>query len=252
MSARLALLLAALLAVLASAPVAGALAGVLGWPGSPFDGARLASLAAQHLLLVIGGAGPAVLVGVAVGVWVTRPEGAGRALRPLADAGAAAAQAVPPVVVVALAFPALGFGAGPTLLALGLYALMPVLRATIAAIEALPADAPLAARALGMTEREALRDVVLSLAWPALLPGVRSAVLLATATAAVGSLAGAATLGTPIILGLQTMNGLLIWQGAAATAALAFLCDAVLAALERRAVDARAGRCEAARRETRA
>lgn len=231
MSARTAFLLAALLALLASGPVAAALLG-----GTPFDDARLLRLAAQHLALVLGGAVPAVLLGVALGVWVTRGGGA---LRPLVDAGGAAAQAVPPVVVVALAFPALGFGAAPVLLALALYAFMPVLRATVAALEAMPPDAALAATALGMTEGQALRQVVLPLAWPALLPGLRSAVLLATATAAVGSLAGAATLGTPIILGLQTMNGLLLWQGAAATAALAFALDGMLASLaaRRRAPD---------------
>jgi len=228
---RLGLLLAALLALLSTGEVAGALAGAAGLSGAPFDTWRLLTLAGQHLLLVLGGAGPAVLAGIALGLWVTRPEGAGQALRPVADAAAAAAQAIPPVVVVALAFPVLGFGAAPTLLALSLYAFMPVLRATIAAVEAQPPDAVLAARALGMTEAQALRQVVVPLAWPDMLPGVRTAVLLAAATAAVGSLAGAATLGTPIILGLQTMNELLIIQGAAATASLAFLCDAALAGL---------------------
>lgn len=224
--------LALLLGLLASAPVAGALWRALGRTGEPYATARLLALGLDHLLLVLGGAGPAVLAGLALGLLVTRP--AGRGLRPLADAAAAAAQAVPPVVVVALAFPALGFGAPPTLLALMLYAVMPVLRGTVAAVEALPPDALLAARALGMTEAEALRQVVLPLAWPAILPGLRTAVLLGAATAAVGALAGAATLGTPIVLGLQTMNELLILQGAAATAALAFALDAALALLARR------------------
>lgn len=240
-----ALALAALLAFLASAPGAALLARGLGLEGTPFDTIRLLGLAGQHLLLVLGGAGPAVLLGIAVGLWVTRPAGAGRALRPVADAGAAAAQAIPPVVVVALAFPALGFGAAPTLLALALYALMPVLRATIAAVEATPPDAVLAARAMGMEERQALWRVVLPLAWPAMLPGVRTALLLAAATAAVGSLAGAATLGTPIILGLQTMNELLILQGAAATAALAFLCDAALGLLAARLTGGRGAAIQA-------
>jgi osmoprotectant transport system permease protein len=226
-----ALILAAVLALLASGAGAGLLARSLGLEGPPFDDGRLLGLAGQHLLLILGGAGPAVLAGIALGLWVTRPDGAGRALRPVADAAAAAAQAIPPVVVVALAFPTLGFGAAPTLLALSLYAFMPVLRATIAAVEAQPPGVVLAARAMGMTEAQALRQVVVPLAWPEMLPGVRTAVLLAAATAAVGSLAGAATLGTPIILGLQTMNEVLILQGAAATASLAFLCEAALGLL---------------------
>jgi len=223
--------LALILGGLATAPVAGLLWQAAGRSGEPFPTLRLAGLAWDHALLVLGGAGPAALLGLALGIAVTRP--AGRGLRPIADAAAAAAQAVPPIVVVALAFPALGFGAAPTVIALSLYALMPVIRGTVAAIEALPADAPFAARALGMSEGEVLRRVVLPLAWPAILPALRVAVLLAVATAAVGALAGASTLGTPIILGLQNANELLILQGAAATAALAFACDGALALLAR-------------------
>lgn len=233
MTAAASFALALLLGALASAPVAGLLwRAVAERAGEPFPTGRLAALGLEHALLVLGGAGPAVLAGLALGLFVTRPGG--RALRPLADAAAAAAQAVPPVVVVALAFPVLGFGAAPTVLALLLYAVMPVLRGTVAAVEALPPEVTFAARALGMTEAEALRRVVVPLAWPAILPALRVAVLLAVATAAVGALAGAATLGTPIVLGLQTMNELLILQGAAATAALAFAFDGALALLAQR------------------
>ncbi len=69
----------------------------------------------------------------------------------------AAAQAVPPVVVVALAVPALGLGVAPTLLALLLYAVMPVLRGTVAALEAVPPDAVAATEALGFLPVRALR-----------------------------------------------------------------------------------------------
>jgi osmoprotectant transport system permease protein len=146
-------------------------------------------------------------------------------LRPLVDTLAAALQAVPPVVVVALAFPALGFGAGPTLLALVFYCLMPVLRGTIAAIETAPADAKDAARAMGFTRLQIVYRIELPLALPLIAESVRIALVLAVATAAVGALAGAATLGTPIITGLQNQNEVQILQGAAATASLAFLLE---------------------------
>ena len=157
---------------------------------------------------------------------MTRP--AGRALRPFADALVAAAQAVPPVVVVALAFPVLGFGAAPTLLALLLYAVMPVLRGTVAALDSVPPDARNAAEALGFPPLRALREVELPLAAPVLLSALRVALATSVGTAAVGALAGAETLGTPIVLGLQNQNQLLVLQGAAATAALAFLADGAL------------------------
>ena len=125
------------------------------------------------------------------GILVTRP--AGRPLRPIADALVAASQAVPPVVVVALAFPVLGFGAAPTVLALVIYCVMPILRGTAAALDAASGDVAEAARAMGMTPCQVLRQVELPLALPVVAEaqcGSRS--ILAIATAAVGALAGAA------------------------------------------------------------
>lgn len=217
-------------AVLASPGAAGPLLGALGVAGRdavPIE--RLLDLAASHALIALLALVPAGLVGVGLGMLVTRP--AGRSLRPLADALVAASQAVPPVVVVALAFPVLGFGMAPTALALAIYCVMPVLRATVAALEATGGGVAEAARAMGMTPVQVLREVEIPLAWPVVMESLRIALILAIATAAVGALAGARTLGTPIIIGLQNQNEVAIFQGAAATGALAFLADALLIAL---------------------
>ena len=223
------LLLALLLAALAAPQGAALLARALNEAAPPFPGDRLASLALTHAGLALAGALPASLLGVALAIWVTRPRG--RGMRPAADALAAASQAVPPVVVVALAVPAFGFGLWPTAVALLLYALMPVLRATVAALEAVPPDARAAAEAIGMPATRILAEVELPLAFPLILDGVRIALVLAVATAAVGALAGTATLGTPIVLGLQNQNQVMVVQGAAATAALAFAAEGALLAL---------------------
>jgi osmoprotectant transport system permease protein len=223
------LLLALLLAALASPQVAARLGQAIGDPGAPFPADRIAGLALAHAGLSLVGVLPAALLGIALGIAVTRP--AGRALRGGVDALAAGAQAVPPVVVVALAVPAFGFGPWPTALALLLYALMPVLRATVAALEAVPPEARAAAEAIGMPPRRILAEVEWPLAWPLVLDGLRIALVLAVATAAVGALAGAATLGTAIVIGLQNQNQVLVVQGAAATAALAFAAEAALLAL---------------------
>ena len=221
------LTLGALLALLSEAHVAALSWRALGGASrEAFPPARLLDLSLSHAGLALAGLLPAALVGIGLGVAVTRPEGG--ALRPLVDRIAAAAQAVPPVVVVALSFPALGFGPAPTMLALFLYSLMPILRGTVAALEAAPPDAKAAAQAIGLTPAQTLREVELPLAWPVILQALRIALVLAIATAAVGALAGAATLGTPIILGLQNQNELYILQGAAATAALAFLADGIV------------------------
>jgi osmoprotectant transport system permease protein len=227
------LALSALAAGLASPAVARTL---LGGGREAFPVERLLSLAWSHLAITVLALVPSGLAGVALGILITRPYG--RALRPLADALAAAFQAVPPVVVVALAFPILGFGAAPTVLALAVYCIMPVLRGTAAALDGASGDAGEAARAMGLTPGQILRQVELPLAFPVLAEALRVALILAVSTAAVGALAGAATLGTPIIIGLQNQNEVYILQGAAATGALAFLADgcflALVAGLQRR------------------
>jgi osmoprotectant transport system permease protein len=134
-------------------------------------------------------------------------------------------------VVVALAVPAFGFGLWPTAFALLLYGLMPVLRATVAGLESVPPDARAAAIAIGLPPARVLAEVEWPLAWPVVLDGLRVALVLGIATAAVGALAGATTLGTPIVLGLQNQNQVLVVQGAAATASLAFAAEGLLLAL---------------------
>jgi osmoprotectant transport system permease protein len=191
-----------------------------------FPADRLVALAASHAQLAMLAMLPAAIIGVGLGMLVTRPAGAG--LRPFVDQLAAASQAVPPVVVVALAFPVLGFGAAPTVLALILYGLMPILRSTVAAFEAISADVRSAAGAMGMTAGQVLREVEWPLARPVILGGLRVALVLSVATAAVGALAGAETLGTPIIIGLQNQKELYVLQGAAGTAALAFFAEGLL------------------------
>lgn len=221
------LALSGLAALLALPGLAAPLIAALGLgPKAAYPVDRLLDWGRSHALIALGAVVPAALIGVAAGIAVTRPGG--RGWRPLADRLVAASQAVPPVVVVALAFPVLGFGPAPTVLALAVYCVMPLLRGTVAAIEAQPGDAAEAARAMGLRPAQILREVELPLALPVIAESLRVALVLAVATAAVGALAGASTLGTPIIVGLQNQNEAYILQGAAATAALALLADGLL------------------------
>lgn len=196
---------------------------------------RLTELAAHHLAIAGSGLALIAAIGVTAGILATRRFAEG--WRGAIDAAAALAQGLPPVVVVALALPVLGFGAPPTLLALLAYGIMPTLRSTVGAIEAVPAEAREAATAMGLTPAQILTRVELPLAATGILDALRVALVLSIATAAIGALAGASTLGTPIVAGLQNRNLVAMWQGATATAALAFLGDGlvlVLAALVRR------------------
>lgn len=187
------------------------------------------SLLGWHLALSLGAVALAALIGIPAGIIATRRGG--KRLRPLLDAVFSLAQSIPPVAAIALSLPLLGFGAAPTLLALVLYAGLPLLRATVSGLDSVPPGAMEAARGLGLSSWQRLRDVELPLARPVMLSGLRVAVTLSVATTAVGAIAGARCLGTPIVTGLANANPSYVLQGAIFTAWLALLLDRALGLL---------------------
>ncbi|MDP3083791.1 MAG: ABC transporter permease [Rubrivivax sp.] len=189
------------------------------------------ALLGAHAALV----GLSSLVAVGIGVlaaWsVTRPAGA--AFRPLLETLVAIGQAVPPVAVLALAVPVIGFGDWPALVALTLYGLLPIVRGTLAGIESVPTAVLEAADGLGLSRWQRLWQAELPLALPALLAGVRTSVVINIGTAAIASTVGARTLGSPIIVGLAGFNLAYVLQGALLVGGLAIVADMAFARLGR-------------------
>ncbi|MES2959993.1 MAG: ABC transporter permease [Pseudomonadota bacterium] len=181
------------------------------------------ALLASHLAIVIASSALSLLAGVGAGVFVTRR--AGREFRPLVETLVAVGQTVPPVAVLAIAVPLIGFGALPALIALALYGLLPIVRATIAGLESVPQGVRDAADGAGMSATQRLLRVELPLAMPVLLAGVRSSVIINIGTAAVASTVGAKTLGSPIIVGLAGFNTAYVIQGALLVGLLAVVTD---------------------------
>jgi len=190
----------------------------------------LLALVAEHLEMVILSSGITVLIGLPLGIWVTRRRG--RAFLPLATNLTAIGQTFPPVAVLALAVPALGFGFWPTIAALFLYGLLPVVRNTIEGLEGVPADVLDAAYGAGMSRLQALIKVELPLAAPVILAGIRISVVINIGTATIGAAIGAGGLGSPIIAGLVEFNIAYILEGAIPAALLALLVDGLLANVE--------------------
>lgn len=197
----------------------------------------LADLLWQHLGLVLVCSVMATLVGIATGVAVTRPRG--RAFAPLAQTLATTSQTFPPIAVLALAVPMVGFGELPALMALTLYGLLPVLQATLAGLAAVPASVIESARAMGLTARQVLWRVEVPLALPVWVAGVRTSVIISIGTAAIASTVGAKTLGSPIIVGLSGFNTAYVLQGAVLVGLLAVAADMAFERLAQR-VDWRA------------
>ena len=177
----------------------------------------------QHMLLVGASSLFSVVAGSAIGVWVTRTSG--YFFKPLVESILAMSQAFPPVAVLALAVPVVGFGELPALLALALYGLLPVVQGTVSGLQGVPATQRQAALSLGMTASQCLRYIDLPLALPVWLSSVRTSVIINIGTAAIASTVGAKTLGSPIIIGLSGFNTAYVLQGAILVALLAVVVD---------------------------
>ena len=164
-------------------------------------------------------------------VLVTRP--AGREFLPLARTITSVGQTFPPVAVLALAVPIMGFGAGPTLVALFLYGLLPVFENTLAGLTTQPANVAEAARGMGLTHRQRLWQVDLPLALPVILGGMRLTAVISLGTATIGSTVAARTLGEVIIAGLLSSNTAFVLQGGLVVGIIAVLIHEGFQALER-------------------
>jgi osmoprotectant transport system permease protein len=190
----------------------------------------LLRLTTQHLALVFGSLLLAVLVGVPVGIWAwARPRWAGWLL-----GAVGVLQTIPSLALLAFLIAVLGtIGFWPALLALFVYALLPIVRNTHAGLDGVAPGLTMAACALGLTARQALWTVQLPLALPVLLAGVKTAAVINVGTATVAAFIGAGGLGERIVAGLAVSDSSLMLAGALPAAALALVVQWAFDALGR-------------------
>ncbi len=187
----------------------------------------------DHLALVAGASLAATILALLMGIFVTRKAGA--EFLPLSRSVVNIGQTFPPVAVLALAVPAVGFGVKPTLIALVLYGLLPIFENTIVGLHEVPAATLDAARGMGMGDMRRLFLVELPLALPVILAGIRLSVVINLGTATIGSTVAAKGLGEVIIAGLQSSNTAFILQGGVIVGLLAVLVYDALGFVERQA-----------------
>jgi osmoprotectant transport system permease protein len=202
--------------------------------GAPaiYDQGNLLSLALAHLATVLAAALASTLVAVALGIFVTRPAGA--AFLPLSRTLVNIGQTFPPVAVLAVAVPLVGFGQWPTLIALFAYGLLPIFENTIAGLDSVPPAVREAADGMGMSPGERLRQVELPLALPLIMEGVRLSLVINVGTATIGSTVAAKGLGEVIIAGLLSNNTAFVLQGGLVTGLMAILLYDAMRVLESR------------------
>jgi osmoprotectant transport system permease protein len=194
--------------------------------------ASFASLLLSHVEIVASACLASTVAALVLGIFVTRP--AGRDFRPIVGAIATIGQTFPPVAVLAVAVPVLGYGELPTFVALALYGFLPIVANVIAGLEGVPIAAREAALGMGYSSSRLLREIELPLAAPVILAGIRLSAVITIGTATIGSTVGAVTLGTPIIDGLVGDKLPYVIEGAVVVALLAILTDMVFERIDRR------------------
>jgi osmoprotectant transport system permease protein len=186
----------------------------------------------RHLKLTATALFLAILFGVGIAVLVHRHQGFAGGFLYIAGL----LQTIPSIALLALLIPLFGVGQTPAVIALFLYSLLPIARNTVTAIQAIPPGFRQVAAAMAMTRRQELRYLLMPLAMPHVLAGIRTAAIISIGTATLAAFIGAGGLGDPIVTGLALNDSTLILQGAVPAACLAILTEMMFNALERRLV----------------
>jgi osmoprotectant transport system permease protein len=176
----------------------------------------------EHLWLVGASLAFSVCVGVPLGILAVRHRRTGQAILTIS----AVTQTIPSLALLCFLIPVFGVGARPALAALCLYSLLPVVLNTFTGIRGIDPRHLENARAFGLTPRQTLTRIILPLASPALLTGIRTATIVSIGTATLAALVGAGGYGVPIVSGLSLNDVPTILTGAIPAALMAWLAHA--------------------------
>lgn len=193
------------------------------------NGAELWLRTGQHIMLTGVSTLLAIAIGIPLGIFAVRRAWAERGVL----AGVGILQTVPSLAMLALLLAMLQqIGALPAIIALTLYALLPIVRNTVTGLRAIAPEILEAARGVGMTGMQRLRLVELPLAMPIIVAGVRTAAVVGVGIATLSAFIGAGGLGQFINRGLALSNTDLILLGAIPSAMLALAVDGAIGAFQ--------------------
>jgi osmoprotectant transport system permease protein len=192
-------------------------------------GPDLWRLTRQHLVLVGVSVGLALLIAVPLAILVFPHV----RLRAVVLGLTGLLQTIPSLALLAVLISVMGaIGTLPALIALTLYSLLPIMRNTVTGLTEVPQGLRQAGTALGMTGPQSLRFVMLPLALPTMLAGVRTATTIAIGTATIAAFIGAGGYGERIVTGLALNDRSLLLAGALPAAVLALISEALFEAIE--------------------
>lgn len=183
----------------------------------------------EHIGLTVVALAIATAVGLPIGLWLTRHQKtAGSVLGAIG-----VIQTIPSIALLGFLLPILGIGATPAIVALFLYALLPIVRNAYTGIEEVEQSTKEAARGMGMTDFQILTKVELPLAVPVIFAGIRTATVINVGVATLCALIGAGGLGQFIFRGIALNNVNMIIAGALPAAALALMFDFILGQIQK-------------------
>jgi len=191
--------------------------------------AELGMAVLQHIKLVAVSMGIAIVIGVTLGIAVSRF----RRLEGPVIGTAGMLQTIPSLALLGFMIPLFGIGELPSIIALFLYSLLPIIRNTHTGIVSVDKSVIEAASGMGMTDTQILFRIQLPIAFPVIMAGVRTSTVINVGTATLAAFIGAGGLGDFIFLGISRSMDALVLIGAVPAALLALLLDFVLGRLER-------------------
>lgn len=189
---------------------------------------KIIEVTGEHVFIVAVAVAIAIVLGVTLGVLITY-------WRPLASSVLYFCQVVmtiPSLALLGLLLPVFGIGYKTGVITLILYSLLPIVRNTYTGIKEIDPAIIEAARGMGMRETTILRRIKLPLAWPIILAGIRTAVVMIVGIAAIASYIGAGGLGEFIFRGISQWNLQLVLLGAICVSLLAIIADGLLKWIE--------------------
>jgi len=189
---------------------------------------HLADRTLEHLWLVGVSLLAALLVAIPLGIVAAR----NRRLGGLVLATTGVLQTIPSLALFIMLIPLLGIGAAPTIAALFLYSLLPVVRNTHAGLTGISPALIDSADALGLSRWARLRRIELPLALPMIMAGVRTAAVIAVGLATLGAVIGAGGYGQPILTGIRLNDTALILDGAVPAAVMALVIEGLFQLLQ--------------------
>lgn len=188
----------------------------------------------EHIWMVLVSSAIAVTLGVLLGTFVTTSYG--KEFKELLLKTVNLGQAFPSPALLALTVPILGYGINGALIALVVYALMPITYNVVIGIEEVPKDIIDAAKGMGMTEAEIYLKVKLPLALNVILGGIRTALVINISATTLAAAVGAGGLGVLVVNGVRTFDMVLILEGAIPVTLLAIIVELLLKELQQQLI----------------